>query len=57
MLGVASAPIRAKLQTTPSGRGLWPQAAMNALLYATVGASLLLFAVALPVIGRRQTTR
>ena len=49
------APIRAELQTTPSGRGLWPQAAMNALLYATVGASLLLFAVALPVIGRRRT--
>jgi len=50
------APIRAKLQSTPSGRGLWPQAAMNALLYVTVGASFLLFAVALPVIGRRRSS-
>jgi hypothetical protein len=46
--------IRAKLQSTPSGRGLWPQAAMNALLYVTVAASLLLFVIALPVIARRN---
>ena len=48
------ASIRAKLKTTPSGRGLWPQATMNALLYITVGASLVVFAIALPVIARRR---
>jgi hypothetical protein len=46
------APIRSKLQTTPSGRGQWPQASMNALLYVAVGISLLLCAAALPVIAR-----
>jgi hypothetical protein len=46
------APIRSKLQTTPSGRGAWPQASMNALLYVTVSLSLLLFALALPAIAR-----
>jgi hypothetical protein len=46
--------IRAKLKATPSGRGLWPQASMNALLYVTVGVSLLLYVIALPVIARRR---
>ena len=46
--------ILAKLRSTPSGRGLWPQATMNALLYLTVGLSLLLLVVTLPVIARRR---
>jgi hypothetical protein len=47
------AAILTKLKATPSGRGLWPQPLMNALLYVVVGASLILLAVAVPLIARR----
>lgn len=55
--GSLPSPIRAKLRTTPSGQGLWPQAFMNVILYAAVLASLLFLVIALPQIARDDKSR
>jgi hypothetical protein len=49
--------LRDDLRSTPSGRGLWPQKAMNALLYIAVLGSLAVLAVVGPAIARRDPDR
>jgi hypothetical protein len=49
--------IRAKLRSTPSGRGEWPQAVMNDILYAVVVLALIGLAFMLPAIARHDPPR
>ena len=51
------APVRARLQATPSGRGAWPQPLMNAVLYIAVCASLLCLALVAPFLRRHDPAR
>jgi hypothetical protein len=49
--------VRATLRSTPSGRGLWPQTAMNLILYVVVLGSLAALAVISPAIAQRDPER
>lgn len=46
--------VRARFLQTPSGRNAWPRDLMNGILYAVVIASLLVLAVTLPMLARRD---
>ena len=49
--------IRETLRSTPSGRGLWPQATMNLILYAVLLASIVVLATVGPAIARLDPER
>jgi hypothetical protein len=49
--------VRAKLRSTPSGRGEWPQGVMNGILYAVVALALIALVLLLPAIARTDPRR